>query len=83
MSDGPDNVIDLKPYGMPPGTEPAWVQLLSPDMPSHERVHIHLVGIGGAGLSAIAGLLLDRGYVAAGAHRAQQSRVGVLHGRAG
>ncbi len=66
MSDGPDNVIDLKPYGMPPGTEPAWVQLLSPDMPSHERVHVHLVGIGGAGLSAIAGLLLDRGSVVSG-----------------
>ncbi len=28
--------------------------------------HIHLVGIGGAGLSAIAGVLLDEGYVVSG-----------------
>lgn len=66
MSDGTDSVINLEPQGTLPGTEPAWVRLLSPDLPRHKPVHVHLVGIGGAGLSAIAGLLLERGYVVSG-----------------
>ncbi|MCX7670760.1 MAG: UDP-N-acetylmuramate--L-alanine ligase [Anaerolineae bacterium] len=50
-------------------SEPAWARLLR--LPRAERgaVHIHLVGIGGAGLSAIAGLLLERGYRVSGSDR--------------
>jgi UDP-N-acetylmuramate--L-alanine ligase/UDP-N-acetylenolpyruvoylglucosamine reductase len=44
-------------------SQPAsWTQLL--EHPEHS--HIHLVGIGGAGLSAIARLLLQRGFVVSG-----------------
>src|SRR5262249_50391705 len=32
--------------------------------------HVHLIGIGGSGLSAIARLLLERGYVVTGSDRA-------------
>jgi len=46
----------------PQRDEPAWVELLRNPMNAGKRVHVHLVGIGGTGLSAIAGFLLERGF---------------------
>ena len=46
--------------------EPAWTALLRLPAPERGRVHIHLVGIGGSGLSAIAGLLLEQGFAVSG-----------------
>ena len=46
--------------------EPAWTALLRLPTPERSRVHIHLVGIGGSGLSAIAGLLLEQGFAVSG-----------------
>lgn len=46
--------------------QPAWRHLLERPEPAHPRPHIHLVGIGGAGLSAIAKLLLGRGFQVSG-----------------
>jgi UDP-N-acetylmuramate--alanine ligase len=57
------------PLGMPLAAadhEPAWTALLHLPAPARSRVRIHLVGIGGSGLSAIAGLLLERGFVVSG-----------------
>lgn len=47
-------------------SDPGWVHLLR--RPPEERAasHIHLVGIGGAGLSAIAELLLEQGFTVSG-----------------
>ena len=42
--------------------EPAWTTLLRLPAPERGRVRIHLVGIGGSGLSAIAALLLELGF---------------------
>ncbi len=57
--------------GWPPQAppEPAWARLLRLPPAERNKVHIHLVGIGGAGLSAIAGLLLERGYRVSGSDR--------------
>lgn len=52
-----------------PLSEPDWARLLRLPRAERNRVHIHLVGIGGAGLSAIAGLLLERGYRVSGSDR--------------
>ena len=49
-----------------PANEPAWTALLRLPMPERGRVHSHLVGIGGSGLSAIAGLLLEQGFSVSG-----------------
>lgn len=49
--------------------EPAWVDLLRRPQAQRGSVYIHLVGIGGAGLSAIADLLLARGYRVSGSDR--------------
>ena len=46
--------------------EPAWTALLRLPAPERGRVRIHLVGIGGSGLSAIAGLLLEQGFAVSG-----------------
>lgn len=47
-----------------------WTALLRRPPADRAGVHIHLVGIGGTGLSAIARLLLDQGYVVSGSdHR--------------
>jgi UDP-N-acetylmuramate--alanine ligase len=43
-----------------------WVNRLNCPPAERGRFHIHLVGIGGAGLSAIAALLLERGYRVSG-----------------
>ncbi len=48
---------------------PPWVGLLKRPADQRSSVHIHLVGIGGAGLSAIASLLLARGYRVSGSDR--------------
>jgi len=45
---------------------PAWADLLTCPPAKRAGVHIHLVGIGGAGLSAIATLLLEKGYTVSG-----------------
>ena len=46
--------------------EPPCVMLLHCPPADCSCIHIHLVGIGGSGLSAIAELLLERGYVVSG-----------------
>jgi UDP-N-acetylmuramate--alanine ligase len=46
--------------------DPSWVKLLREGSPSGEPLRFHLVGIGGSGLSAIAGFLLERGYQVSG-----------------
>lgn len=46
---------------------PAWANLLTEADPARRRqTHIHLVGIGGSGLSAIAELLLQMGFAVSG-----------------
>jgi UDP-N-acetylmuramate--alanine ligase len=53
----------------PPGRAaglPSWAALLNLAPERRGEVHIHLIGIGGAGLSAIAALLLDMGYAISG-----------------
>ena len=40
--------------------------------------HIHLIGIGGSGLSAIARLLLEMGYAVSGSDRANSSFLAAL-----
>lgn len=45
---------------------PAWISLIQRPPAQRKGVHIHLVGIGGTGLSAIATLLLERGYTVSG-----------------
>jgi len=49
-----------------PGEAPAWVRVLRSEPAERASVHIHLVGIGGSGLSAIAMLLLELGYTVSG-----------------
>ncbi|MEJ5198235.1 MAG: Mur ligase domain-containing protein, partial [Anaerolineae bacterium] len=48
------------------GQPPAWADLLTVAPDERRRVRIHLVGIGGTGLSAIAELLLQKGYTVSG-----------------
>ena len=43
--------------------------------------HIHLVGIGGAGLSAIARILLGQGYVVSGSDRTLNALTDALSAR--
>jgi UDP-N-acetylmuramate--alanine ligase len=54
----------------PAGNDPAWAALLRLPQAERGRVRIHLVGIGGAGLSAIAALLLEQGYGVSGSDQA-------------
>lgn len=44
----------------------AWTQILRLPPPHRSQARIHLVGIGGTGLSAIAGYLLERGFSVSG-----------------
>ncbi|MEJ2753000.1 MAG: Mur ligase domain-containing protein, partial [Chloroflexota bacterium] len=39
---------------------------MSADFKLENGMHLHLVGVGGSGISAIANVLLDRGYVVSG-----------------
>jgi UDP-N-acetylmuramate-alanine ligase len=45
---------------------PAWSELLTRPGAERQSVRIHLVGIGGSGLSAIAELLLQMGFSVSG-----------------
>jgi UDP-N-acetylmuramate--alanine ligase len=45
---------------------PAWASLLTRPAPERAQTHVHFVGIGGTGLSAIAELLLALGYTVSG-----------------
>ena len=54
--------------------QPDWTALLS----APAKVHIHLVGIGGAGLSAIARLLLERGFQVSGSDQRPSAAVAEL-----
>ncbi|MCC7353245.1 MAG: UDP-N-acetylmuramate--L-alanine ligase [Anaerolineae bacterium] len=47
-----------------------WQRLLGRPRGERKKVHIHLMGIGGAGLSAIATVLLEEGYTVSGCDRA-------------
>lgn len=49
-----------------PRPEPAWAALLRVPPAERGRVRIHLIGIGGSGLSAIAGYLLESGFTVSG-----------------
>ncbi|PKO23812.1 MAG: UDP-N-acetylmuramate--L-alanine ligase [Chloroflexi bacterium HGW-Chloroflexi-1] len=49
-----------------PQERPSWADRLTCPAAERAGVHIHLVGIGGAGLSAIATLLLEKGYTVSG-----------------
>lgn len=50
-----------------PRPAPAWADLLAEmDIERRRAIHIHLIGIGGAGLSAIAELLLQMGFTVSG-----------------
>lgn len=46
--------------------DPPWVKLLREGTDEGRQVRFHLIGIGGSGLSAIAGFLLERGYQVSG-----------------
>jgi UDP-N-acetylmuramate--alanine ligase len=46
--------------------DPPWVKLLREGTGEDRPVHFHLIGIGGSGLSAIAGFLLERGFQVSG-----------------
>jgi UDP-N-acetylmuramate--alanine ligase len=59
-------VLPLTPSLTASMGEPAWTTLLRLPAPQRCNVHIHLVGIGGSGLSAIAGLLLEQGFSVSG-----------------
>lgn len=53
--------------GSPPlRQESPWLRLISLSRDDRAHVRIHLVGIGGSGLSAIAALLLERGFSVSG-----------------
>lgn len=69
MSDIPILNLDTESHITHPSHEPAWVGLLKRPADQRSSVHLHLVGIGGAGLSAIASLLLARGYRVSGSDR--------------
>ncbi len=64
-----------------PAGEPAWAGLLRLPSEEHARVHIHLVGIGGSGLSAIAELLLELGYTVSGSDQRSNEATEVLAAR--
>lgn len=69
MNDTPILNLNADAPGAPLPQEPAWVNLLKRPAAQRREVHFHLVGIGGAGLSAIAGLLQERGYRVSGSDR--------------
>lgn len=65
MSPGPEPRIEI---------QPAWAGLLN----APAQTHIHLVGIGGAGLSAIARLLIIRGFEVSGSDQRPSAAVDEL-----
>ncbi len=70
MSDKPSAPVKFDRWPGPPpaagSDKPDWAALLRLPAALRDRARIHLVGIGGAGLSAIAGLLLEQGYRVSG-----------------
>ncbi len=66
MSDLPNSPVDSQWHRTPMRDEPAWAALLRGPVVAGQPGHIHLVGIGGTGLSAIAGFLLERGFEVSG-----------------
>ncbi len=52
--------------GRTEASRPTWAELLSCPASQRGSVHVHLVGIGGTGLSAIAALLLELGFTVSG-----------------
>ncbi|MGE5603457.1 MAG: UDP-N-acetylmuramate--L-alanine ligase [Nitrososphaerales archaeon] len=67
MSEQPENGLSPSARRVPKRDDPPWVTLLWPESGGLGRpAHFHLVGIGGSGLSAIAGFLLERGYQVSG-----------------
>ncbi len=61
--------------------EPPWAQLLHCAAADRGRIHFHLVGIGGTGLSAIAELLLERGFIVSGSDQRPNDVTAELAGR--
>jgi UDP-N-acetylmuramate--alanine ligase len=66
MTDAPRQPVPLAMPLAAPANQPSWTALLQRPAPERGGVHIHLVGIGGSGLSAIAGLLLEQGFAVSG-----------------
>lgn len=66
MSHSPANPFNLALASDPPAGEPAWAHLLHAPREQRSQARIHLVGIGGAGLSAIATYLMERGFAVSG-----------------
>ena len=61
--------------------EPTWVELLRGPAVEGPAVHVHMVGIGGAGLSAIAGFLLERGFEVSGSDQRPNEATDALAAR--
>jgi UDP-N-acetylmuramate--alanine ligase len=61
--------------------DPPWARLLYCPPAECATVHIHLVGIGGAGLSAIAELLLEKGFTVSGSDQRPNEITAELAGR--
>ncbi len=66
MNDLPANQLNVTLADAQPQAEPAWAQILRAPAAQRSQARLHLVGIGGAGLSAIAGYLLERGFTVSG-----------------
>ncbi len=69
MNEHPESSPSPSVRRTPQRDDPPWVDVLLRQRSAaadRSSVHFHLVGIGGSGLSAIAGFLLDRGYTVTG-----------------
>ena len=66
MNDAPADQFNLTLADAQPHDDPAWAQILHAPPSERGQARIHLVGIGGTGLSAIAGYLLERGFAISG-----------------
>jgi len=81
MSEMSNSPIHPSSRRSPQRDEPAWVELLRNPMNAGKRVHVHLVGIGGTGLSAIAGFLLERGFEVSGSDQRPNEATDALAAR--
>lgn len=81
MNDSPADTFrsPFKNFSAP--DEPAWAQILRVPPAQRGQVRIHLIGIGGAGLSAIAGYLLERGFTVSGSDQRPNEVTDELAGR--
>ncbi|HEX9117470.1 MAG TPA: UDP-N-acetylmuramate--L-alanine ligase, partial [Anaerolineae bacterium] len=64
-----------------PKAAAGWQQLLNLPVGVRAAVHIHLLGIGGSGLSAIAVVLLEQGYTVSGSDQVANEATSDLAGR--